>query len=166
MMRSIPVSDKLFVTLFGKTRRAVLSLMYEHADETFYLRQLTLIVGGGMGALQRELKTLMDAGIVRRIAKGKQVYYQSQSPMPGICRAKKYDHASSFPSCFSMRRNSWSLLISKKLLSDAAAGPLGDELGSIAGKLGTVLSEEVLEPKWLRGKVKKEIKKMIKKYRT
>jgi len=36
-----------------------------------------------------------------------------------------------------------SLLISKKLLSDAAAGPLGDELGCIAGKLGTVLSENV-----------------------
>src|SRR3990172_12830247 len=36
-----------------------------------------------------------------------------------------------------------SLLISKKLLSDAAAGPLGDELGGIAGKLGAVLSENV-----------------------
>ncbi len=32
-----------------------------------------------------------------------------------------------------------SLLISKKLLSDAAAGPLGDELGHIARKLGAML---------------------------
>lgn len=36
-----------------------------------------------------------------------------------------------------------SLLISKKLLSDAAAGPLGEELGRIAEKLGRVLSDNV-----------------------
>jgi predicted DNA-binding transcriptional regulator YafY len=36
-----------------------------------------------------------------------------------------------------------SLLISKKLLSDSAAGALGDELGLIAGKLGAMLSENV-----------------------
>ena len=36
-----------------------------------------------------------------------------------------------------------SLLISKKLLSDVAAGPLGDELGRIVEKLGVVLSGNV-----------------------
>lgn len=36
-----------------------------------------------------------------------------------------------------------SLLVSKKLLSDAAAGPLGDTLGHIAEKLGAMLSEHV-----------------------
>ena len=70
-------NDHLTETLLGKTRRAVLSLLYSHADETYYLRQLARLVGGGMGAVQRELKALTDAGIIKRIEKGKQAYYQA-----------------------------------------------------------------------------------------
>ena len=39
--------------MFGKTRQAVLSLLYGHADESFYLRQIVRVAGGGMGAVQR-----------------------------------------------------------------------------------------------------------------
>jgi predicted nucleotidyltransferase len=76
-MDEIIVNDHLTETLLGKTRRAVLSLLYSHADETYYLRQLARLVGGGMGAVQRELKALTDAGIIKRIEKGKQAYYQA-----------------------------------------------------------------------------------------
>jgi len=75
--------DRLGTTLFGKTRRAILTLLYSHVDESFYLRQLARSAGVGMGAVQRELKALVDAGIISRNAQGHQVYYQAnlQSPV-------------------------------------------------------------------------------------
>lgn len=73
----LSANDPLTEILFGKTRRSILSVVYGHADETFYLRQLARIAGSGMGAAQRELKALTEAGIVRRIEKGKQAYYQA-----------------------------------------------------------------------------------------
>ncbi|MDI6776195.1 MAG: nucleotidyltransferase domain-containing protein [Syntrophales bacterium] len=65
-----------------------MSLVYGHADETFYLRQLARIAGGGMGAIQRELKTLAEAGIIRRIEKGKQIYYQANPQCPVFAELK------------------------------------------------------------------------------
>lgn len=69
-------------TLFSKTRRAVLSLLYTHADEAFYLRQMVRASGAGLGPVQRELKQLTDAGIVRRTVRGRQVYYQANPDSP------------------------------------------------------------------------------------
>lgn len=66
-------------TLFGKTRRAILSVLYSHSDEAYYLRQLSRLIGSGMGAVQRDLKALTAAGILTRIEKGKQIYYQANS---------------------------------------------------------------------------------------
>jgi len=79
------LNNKLSEILFGKTRQAVLSLLYGHADESFYLRQILRVVGGGMGAVQRQINALVDAGLVTRIHKGKQIYYQAniQSPIYG-----------------------------------------------------------------------------------
>ncbi len=75
-------SSNLSEFLFGKTRRAVLSLLYSHADEAFYLRQIARDAGVGLGALQRELKRLSDAGIIRRTARGRQVYYRANDKCP------------------------------------------------------------------------------------
>jgi predicted nucleotidyltransferase len=74
--------DILSATLFGKTRRAVLALLYSHSDESFYLRQIVRTAGVGLGAVQRELKKLSEAGIIRRKARGRQVYYQANPECP------------------------------------------------------------------------------------
>ena len=74
--------DTLSMTLFGKTRRAVLSLLYGHADESFYLRQIARIARVGLGAAQREVKQLSDAGILHRVVRGRQVYYQANRHCP------------------------------------------------------------------------------------
>src|SRR5512139_90932 len=74
--------DNLSETLFGKTRRAVLSLLYSHVDDAFYLRQIVRTAGVGLGAVQRELKQLSDAGIIQRIVRGHQVYYQANPKCP------------------------------------------------------------------------------------
>lgn len=75
-------SDRLTETLFGKTRRAVLSLLYGHADESYYLRQLARVTGVGMGALQRELMQLSDAGIIRQERVGRQIFFRANPECP------------------------------------------------------------------------------------
>jgi len=74
--------DTLSMTLFGKTRRAVLSLLYGHADESFYLRQIARMARVGLGAAQREVKQLSDVGILHRAVRGRQIYYQANRQCP------------------------------------------------------------------------------------
>ena len=74
--------------LFSKNRRAVLSLLYGHADEAFYLRQIVRASGGGVGAIQRELRQLVESGIIRRSTHGKQVYFQASTECPVFAELK------------------------------------------------------------------------------
>jgi len=84
----MPDTDYLSKTLFSKTRRAVLSLLYSHVDDTYYLRQIVRAAGVGLGTVQRELKQLSDAGIIRRIVRGRQVYYQANPQCPVFAELK------------------------------------------------------------------------------
>ena len=68
--------------LFGKTRRSILSLLYSHPDESFYVRQIFRTVGIAPGAGQRELKWLTQSGIIQRTVSGHQVYYKANSDCP------------------------------------------------------------------------------------
>jgi len=81
-MGTINKNESLSATLFGKTRRAVLALLYSHTDESFYLRQITRAAGSGMGAVQRELKKLSESGIILRTTRGKQIYYKANPDCP------------------------------------------------------------------------------------
>ncbi len=81
-MSTIFKTDSLSATLFGKTRRAVLALLYSHVEEHFYLRQIARTAEVGLGAVQRELKKLSEAGIIRRTIRGRQVYYQANPECP------------------------------------------------------------------------------------
>jgi uncharacterized protein len=75
-------SNALSETLFSKSRRAVLALLYGNPDQAFYLRQIVRATGGGHGAIQRELKSLADAGILQRTVRDRQVYFQAGSDCP------------------------------------------------------------------------------------
>jgi uncharacterized protein len=68
--------------LFGRTRGAVLGMLYGHADQAFYLRQLVRAVGTGHGALQTELKRLTDMGRIVRRSQGNQVLFQANAQSP------------------------------------------------------------------------------------
>lgn len=72
----------LAATLFGKACRAALSLLFGHADESFYLRQIARCSGLGLGPVQRELKRLAAAGIITRKVQGRQVYFQANPACP------------------------------------------------------------------------------------
>lgn len=82
VMGSKQIVAPLAATLFGKTRRAMLAQLYSHPDEAFYVRQLIRAAKGGLGAVQRELKELTEAGIIQRQVRGRQVYYQANSRCP------------------------------------------------------------------------------------
>ena len=57
-------------------------LLLTRPKEEFYLRQIVLETGTGLGATQRELATLVDLSIIERREKGKRVFYQANSESP------------------------------------------------------------------------------------
>ena len=72
----------LYKGLFGKTRQAVLALLYGRSDSSFYTKQILDAVKTGRGTVQRELQNLTDAGIITRQTQGRQVYYQANAKCP------------------------------------------------------------------------------------
>lgn len=75
-------NDPISAALFGKARRGVLALLMSHADKEFYLRQVARYTGLGLGSVQRELKRLLGAGIVNRVRRGRQVFFQANTESP------------------------------------------------------------------------------------
>jgi predicted nucleotidyltransferase len=69
-------------TLFGKTRRLLLSLLFGRSDEAFYLTQLIRMTHSGPGAVQRELALLSKCGLISRRVQGRQVYFQANKFSP------------------------------------------------------------------------------------
>ena len=74
--------DRVSRLLFGSIRREVLALLLGRPDERFYLREILRWAGGGSGAVQRELKQLVDAGLVTREARGPLVYFAANRDAP------------------------------------------------------------------------------------
>jgi len=74
--------DLLCSGLFGKTRQAVLALLYGRVDSSFYTKQILDAVKIGRGTVQRELRNLTDTGIIVREVQGRQVYYHANEKCP------------------------------------------------------------------------------------
>lgn len=68
--------------LFGRTRNAVLGLLFSHPDEPFYVREIVRAANSGLGSVQRELRRLESAGILKRTAKDRRVFYQADPQCP------------------------------------------------------------------------------------
>jgi uncharacterized protein len=71
--------NQIGAALFGKSRRALLALFFVRPEQSFYLRQIVRMVGGGQGAVQRELAQLVAGGLLTRRRLGSQVYYQADA---------------------------------------------------------------------------------------
>lgn len=69
-------------TLFGRTRGAVLAVLFGHVHESYYLRQLARMTGIALGPVQRELRQLVDAGLVTRKTLGSQTLYSANDGSP------------------------------------------------------------------------------------
>jgi len=75
-------------TLFGRTRGAVLSVLYGHVDDSFYLRQLARRTNIALGPVQREVRQLVDAGLVTRRDIGGRTLYSANQESPVFAEIK------------------------------------------------------------------------------
>lgn len=82
MSTKADLSNATTPSLFGATRRAVLALLFGHPEEAYYLRQIARSTSSGLGAVQRELRLLAAAGVIRRTVRGNQVYFQANERSP------------------------------------------------------------------------------------
>jgi len=76
--------DGMLGTLLGsKLRAKVLGWLFTHADERYFVRQLTALVEEDSTNVSRELARLEKIGILVSAREGKQKYYQAnrQSPL-------------------------------------------------------------------------------------
>lgn len=63
-----PATDFRVEQLFGsKTRARLLALFLENADRAFYVRELTRRIDAQLNSVRRELKNLVDVGIVLEV---------------------------------------------------------------------------------------------------
>src|ERR1700757_3677519 len=68
--------------LFGRTRGAILALLYGRADQAFYTREIAREVDASVGAVQRELENLSKVGLILRKLVGSQDFYQANRDTP------------------------------------------------------------------------------------
>lgn len=68
--------------LFPETRRILLHSILKSAEKRWYLSELAGELGMQPSSLQRELRSLANAGVVKRQVIGRKVYFQANSGSP------------------------------------------------------------------------------------
>ncbi|HWL28794.1 MAG TPA: nucleotidyltransferase domain-containing protein, partial [Burkholderiaceae bacterium] len=76
------VKTGLADALFPSTKQKVLGLLFGQPRRSFYAKELIGLVASGSGAVQRELATLADSGLVTVKVIGKQKHYQANPNSP------------------------------------------------------------------------------------
>lgn len=76
--------------LFGMTRSRVLALLFCNSDRTFHFREIARLSGTSPGAIQRELKLLLQTGLLLRQRIGNQVHYRANSASPVFHEVKSF----------------------------------------------------------------------------
>jgi predicted nucleotidyltransferase len=73
MDATLPVAD----ALFGKTRQAVLAMLFGNPGRAYYTREVVHGAKSGASQVQRELDQLTRSGLVTRERRANQVYFQA-----------------------------------------------------------------------------------------
>lgn len=81
-METTGKTGEVALRLFGRTRHAILGLLYARPDREFYQQEITEAAGVNLSAVQRELQNLVEAGLVTRRRDGGRVYYQANRASP------------------------------------------------------------------------------------
>jgi len=82
MIISAPPQASLADALFPGTRQRVLGILYGQPTRSFYGNELIGLAASGSGAVQRELATLANSGLVTMKAVGNQRHYQANADSP------------------------------------------------------------------------------------
>lgn len=68
--------------LFSRTQQRVLGVLFGRPDRSFFANEIVRLVGGGFGAVHRELAALESAGLVTARHIGNQKHYQANRDAP------------------------------------------------------------------------------------
>jgi DNA-binding transcriptional ArsR family regulator len=68
--------------LLPKTRQGILAATFVQPEKSWYSTELARRLGVPLSSLQRELRDLTDAGILKRHRQGQMVYYQANAESP------------------------------------------------------------------------------------
>ncbi len=82
--------SQISAALFGKTRRALLGIFFGDSERELYHAELSRLTNSGHGALQRELRNLLSAGIIVKSARGNQHYYRANPECPVYWELKQF----------------------------------------------------------------------------
>ncbi|WP_239142555.1 nucleotidyltransferase domain-containing protein [Variovorax sp. WS11] len=77
-----PQHSSLADALFSGTKQRVLGLLFGQPSRSFYANELIGLTGSGSGAIQRELASLAQSGLVNVTAVGNQKHYQANADSP------------------------------------------------------------------------------------
>ena len=76
--RGRSIADALFTT----TQQRVLGLLFGQPERSFFTKELIDLAGAGSGAVQRELRRLVESGLIRQTPVGNQKHYQANPDAP------------------------------------------------------------------------------------
>ncbi len=76
-------TSKPMEKLFGsKTRAKLLALFFENPDKSFYVREITRVIGEQINSVRRELANLESLGLVKNETYENKVYYSANNKHP------------------------------------------------------------------------------------
>lgn len=77
-----PARTGIADALFSATQQRVLALLFGQPARSFFTNELIGLVGAGSGAVQREVKRLVESGLVTVTRLGSQKHYQANPAAP------------------------------------------------------------------------------------
>lgn len=79
---SAPARTGIADALFSATQQRVLTLLFGQPGRSFFTNELIGLVGAGSGAVQREVRRLVESGLVTVTRLGSQKHYQANPAAP------------------------------------------------------------------------------------
>lgn len=80
---------RCLAALFPETRRTLLATMLLSENRWWYLSELAETIGTSPSSLQRELRSLVEAGVLSKRVAGRKVYFRTNAASPiykGLCQ--------------------------------------------------------------------------------
>ncbi len=77
-----PCSTSIADALFPRVRQRVLALLFGNPDRSFFSNEVVALVQSGTGAVQRELASLGQAGLLTVTSQGNQKHYKANVAAP------------------------------------------------------------------------------------
>jgi len=81
-IKPVPARTGIADALFSTTQQRVLGLLFGQPKRSFFTNELIGLVGAGSGVVQREVRRLVESGLVLSTRMGSQKHYQANPKAP------------------------------------------------------------------------------------